>query len=82
MIDSWLKAFNEGNIIGCVLVDFRKAFGLVDHHILLKKLQCYKCNESFSSWFDSYLSQRTQRVSLNSTLSGPSEVMGFLRDLF
>ena len=75
MIDSWLKAINEGKIIGCVLVDFRKAFDLVDHHILLKKLQCYKCNESCLSWFDSYLSQRTQRVSLNSTLSDPSEVI-------
>ena len=75
MIDSWLKAINEGKIIGCVLVDFRKAFDLVDHHILLKELQCYKCNESCLSWFDSYLSQRTQRVSLNSTLSDPSEVI-------
>ena len=37
MIDFWLKAINEGKIIGCVLVDFRKAFDLVDHHILLKK---------------------------------------------
>ena len=38
MIDYWLKAISEGKIIGCVLVDIRKAFDLVDHHILLKKL--------------------------------------------
>ena len=75
MIDSCLKAINEGKIIGCVLVDFRKAFDLVDNHILSEKLQCYKCNESCLSWFDSYLSQRIQRVSLNSTLSDPSEVI-------
>ena len=75
MTESWLKAINEGKIVGCVLVDFRKAFDLVDHHILLKKLKCYKCNESCLSWFESYLSQRTQRVSLNSKLSGPSEVI-------
>ena len=25
MIDSWLKAINEGKVVGCVLVDFRKA---------------------------------------------------------
>ena len=31
MIDSWLKAINEGDMVGCVLVDFRKAFDLVDH---------------------------------------------------
>ena len=46
MIDSWLKAINEGDIVGCVLVDFRKTFDLVDHQIILKKLQCYKCNDS------------------------------------
>ena len=64
MIGSWLKAINEGDMVGCVLVDFRKAFDLVDHQILLKKLQCYKFNDSCLSWFESYLSYRTQRVSL------------------
>ena len=75
MIDSWLKAINEGNMVGCVLVDFRKAFDLVDHQILLKKLQCYKCNNSCLSWFKSYLSNRTQRVSLNNNLSDAAEVV-------
>ena len=38
MIDSWLKAVNEGKVVGAFMVDFRKAFGrLVDHDILLKK---------------------------------------------
>ena len=37
MVDSWLKALNAGKLIGCVMVDFRKAFDLVDHQILLKK---------------------------------------------
>ena len=40
MIDARLKAINEGNMVGCVLVDFRKAFDLIDHQIRLKKLQC------------------------------------------
>ena len=46
MVDSWLKALNAGKLIGCVMVDFRKAFDLVDHQILLKKLQSYKCDSS------------------------------------
>ena len=75
LTESWLKAINEGKIVGCVLVDFCKAFDLVDHHILLKKLKCYKCNNSCLSWFESYLYQRTQRATLNSKLSGPSEVI-------
>ena len=75
MTDSWLKAINEGNMVGCVLVDFRKAFDLVDHKILLKKLKCYKCNNSCLSWFESYLQNRTQRVSLNDNLSEAADVI-------
>ena len=46
-----------------------KAFDLVDHKILLRKLQYYKCNETCLKWYESYLTNRTQRVSLNSHLS-------------
>ena len=74
MIDSWLKAINEGKIVGCVLIDFRKAFDLVDHKILLNKLKYYKCNDTSLSWFQSYLSNRTQRVSINNNLSDPAQV--------
>ena len=42
LIDSWLKAINEGKFVGCVMIDFRKAFDLVDHAVLLKKLEIYK----------------------------------------
>ena len=36
MTDAWLQAINEGNIVGCILVYFRKAFDLVDHKFFLK----------------------------------------------
>ena len=32
--DSWLKAINEGKVVGAVMVDFQNAFDLVDHDIL------------------------------------------------
>ena len=63
MIDSWLKAVNDGCVID-----------LVDHTILLNKLKCYKCDANCLSWFESYLSNRTQRVSLNNNLSTPASV--------
>ena len=66
-----------------MLVDFRKAFDLVDHQILLKKLQCYKFNDPSVSWFESYLSNRTQHVSLNNNSSDASDVIyGALKVLF
>ena len=74
MIDSWLKAINDGKFVGCLMVDFRKAFDLVDHNLLLQKLKLYKCDESSLSWFNSYLSNRTQRVSMKNKCSGSQHV--------
>ena len=74
MVDSWLKALNAGKLVGCVMVDFRKAFDLVDHQILLKKIQSYKCSYSCLSWFKSYLFHRTQRVAINNELSETSKL--------
>ena len=36
MTDTWLKAFNEGKLVGCAMNDFSKAFDLVDHN------QCFE----------------------------------------
>ena len=58
MTDRWLKAINEYNIIGIVMVNFRKAFDLVDHSLLLKKPGLYKCSEEFIKVLKSYLSHK------------------------
>ena len=75
-----LKAANDDKLTGCVIVDFRKAFDLVDHkilynkYILYNKLKCYKCDKNCLSWFESCLSNRTQCVSLNNKLSTTASV--------
>ena len=46
MIDSWLKAINDEKFVGCLIVDFLKAFDLVDHNLLLQILRLYKCDEN------------------------------------
>ena len=74
LIDSWLKAINEGKFVGCEMVDFRKAFDLVDHAVLLKKLEIYKCGKSALSWFKSYLSTRTQKVSIKHSKSDTENI--------
>ena len=69
MTDSWLNALDKGEMIGVVLVDFKKAFDLVDHDILLTKLELYGIKNETLHWFKSYLSQRQQQVSISNTLS-------------
>ena len=58
MIDLWLKAMNDGKYAGCLMIDFRKAFDLVDHNILLQKLNLYRCDDNSLSWFLAHLSRR------------------------
>ena len=41
IIDSWIKAINEGKIVGLVLVDFRKNFDLVDHRINMMRYSIF-----------------------------------------
>ncbi|MES9881523.1 MAG: reverse transcriptase family protein [Sedimenticola sp.] len=69
MIDNWLSAINNGQVIGAVMVDFKKAFDLVDHSLLLKKLCSYKLSNIAINWFSSYLLNRSQKVSTNNTIS-------------
>ena len=64
------KAFDEGNIDCRVFVDVQKAFDIVDHQILLAKLDHYGIRGVSNDWFKSYLSNHNQYVSIYSYDSG------------
>ena len=51
MISKWLESINKGFLIGTVMIDFKKAFDLVDHNVLLKKLKHYKLFDEALMWF-------------------------------
>ena len=55
MTDTLLKAINEGKLAGCAMTDFRKAFDLVDHQLLLKTIRIYKFSDMSLSWFNRLL---------------------------
>ena len=51
------------------MLDLSKAFDLINHNLLLKKLEIYGLSESTLGWFNSYLSMRKEAVAVNGTVS-------------
>ena len=52
-----------------VLIDLKKAFDTVDHHILLRKLELYGIKGQASSFLKSYLYNRSQKCQINGVMS-------------
>ena len=65
---------NKSEVSGVVFLDLKKAFGLVDHDILLKKLAIYLKNSSSLPFCKLYLHNRTQYVLLHGSYSSKESV--------
>ena len=50
-----LKSFDEGLLIGMILIDLQKVFDTINHDILLQKLEPIGFSDKSISWFWSYL---------------------------
>ena len=74
MIGSWRHAIDNGEMIGVVLVDLKKAFDLVDHQILLSKLEIYGIKDEALRWLKTYLTQRRQQIYVNNSKSDFGQV--------
>ena len=48
-----------------IFIDLKKAFDTVDHSILLEKMKIYGVRNTENRWFENYLSDREQFVSLH-----------------
>lgn len=53
-----------------MFLDFTDAFDVIDHNILLSKLECYRFSRLSLSLISSYLLGRTQQVFFNGSFSG------------
>ena len=69
IIDIIMQDLDKGKLPIGVFLDLSKAFDTLDHSILLHKLSYYGIKGKSLSWFQSYLSNRSQFVSFSSTKS-------------
>ena len=69
LTDTWLSALNQRQMVGTVFLDLSKAFDLVNHTILMKKLSVYNVGKNALLLLRSYLTGRSQCVQLNGSFS-------------
>ena len=62
MIDTWAEAFEDEKVSAVVMLDMSAAFDLVNHDLLVKKLDAYGFDIESRSWISSYLTSRSQQV--------------------
>ena len=62
-------------VSGVIFLDLKKAFGTVDHAILLKKQSDYGVQGQTASWFKSYLKYRQQFCVLNGLSSVKNRIV-------
>ena len=71
LIDDWMKCIDNEDMVVALFLDFRKAFDLVDHSILVKKLSGVFIDENrtWSSHIDQLCALISSKISLLKQLS-------------
>ena len=70
LVDELLFGLDNNHVLcGIVLVDYRMAFDMVDHKLLLRKLELYGIVNRDLAWCHSYLLDRKQVVRVNGSES-------------
>ena len=69
MVHQWQEAIHNHNSARVLLLDFRKAFDLVDHNILVEKLVYFNVPNILIRWIAHFLCHRKIRVKLQNDVS-------------
>ena len=73
-LELWTKILDEGNCIDVAYLDFRKAFDLVSHELLIYKMSKYGIEGQILEWVKNWLHERTQKVVIRGTASDSFKV--------
>ena len=74
MYDQWAEEVDKGNLVGVMMIDLSAAFDMVDHPLLLQKLQLLGLEHDAVAWVQSYLSGRSQSVIVDGCMSPPLDI--------
>ena len=69
LTEFFYKNLNERNHSIAIFVDFKKAFDLLDHQILLKKMEHYGVRGIALKWFENFLKDRSHAVKIYDSIS-------------
>ena len=73
MINDILHVLDNGDVTVVTLLGLSAAFDTIGHNILFQRLEhLYRISGTPLNWFRSYLSSRTQSVTINNKLSQPT----------
>ena len=73
--DQILDLLESGGNVDVIYLDFSKAFDKLDFKIVLRKIKAMGIDGRVFDWIKSFLTERTQQVSVNGILSDPAAVI-------
>jgi hypothetical protein len=69
LVDNLHCSINENEFSGLIFIDFQKAFDIINHSLLLRKLEIFQLTPECISLISSFLSDRKQLVMVNNQIS-------------
>ena len=76
MIEKWKKWLDkQSGIAGAIFMDLSKAFDTINHELLVAKLEAYGFNKNALDILLNYLSDRWQRIKINTSFSTWAEIL-------
>ena len=74
LLFDWQSCLDKSGVVGTILMDLSKAFDCLPHDLLLAKMHAYGVEHQSLKLIKSYLTNRHQRVKLNSVFSSWKQI--------